>query len=338
MRLNHCLILGTLIASPIALGCTDLTVSSCPTLTIDSIQNLKASGGSPIVINVTGDVEINADIILDGGDGFTMSANGTMGPQGGPGAEEGGGLLVGEGQPQFGMSASSGLAPTNDPVCNNGGGGGGFISAGGNGSVCATATTAMGLGGSIVSSSEFDFTGPFRGGFGGGAGGADETSPGVFSIGSGAGGGGALHIISGGTIKIKNGVRITARGGNGGNASAKGGGGGAGSGGVIWLQSSVSILNQGVIDVSAGRGGRNASTGVSGGQGGNGVYRLESSSGIVSGNGVLNSSSSSSSLKSDISCGTIGKPNENKNQFFQMMVGFGLVYLLAFFTKNRRVS
>jgi len=143
-------------------------------------------------------------------------------------------------------------------------------------------------------------------------------------------------IDAGGTITIANGVTISARGGRGGNSLAAGGGGGGGGGGNIYLLSNVAIVNQGILDVTGGQGGTTRSTppfGGVGGKGGDGRIRLDVNGAVTDLTGRQDFStsiptSSSSSLKSDISCGTVSKKNEN-TMLFQMIAGFMLIIIFS---------
>jgi hypothetical protein len=309
---------------------------NCTTLTINNAVNFTpSSGAAPLEFIVTGDVVINANITIDGQAGKdSTSTDPTPGGVGGPGASDGGGISVSQGEPGLGGTPSDGNSHTNNGVCNHGGsGGGGILVAGQDGALCAAGgppnAPPEGIGG--VASG---FPSPFRGGFGAGAGGAITYSGPQYDIGAGGGGGGGLHIQStSGIITIKNGARISARGGNGGNSLALGGAGGGGSGGVIWLQSILAINNKGIIDVRGGTGGINTSTatprGGAGGSGGDGIFRSEIA-GVITDSTGLTSFASPGSLKSDISCGTIVKPNEDKPLALQVMIGFALAFVLSF--------
>lgn len=319
---------------------------NCLNLYIDSPISF-GTDPSPVVINVTGNVEITANVTLDGSPGANISAAGTSGGNGGPGAGRGGGI-DGFGAPEPGedpfpgSGTANGKAAPNSFTCGNGGGGGGFFTAGSAGSTCSGSSTAVGAAGGTVPALEFDFGGNFRGGYGGGAGG---TAP-ANEVGSGGGGGGALRIDATGDVTIASGVTISSRGGNGGNALTDGGGGGAGSGGALWIQSSAGVItNLGTIDLRGGTGGRNNVTGGHGGNGGDGVYQFEDLNGTTNGSGlVLPSSStggssggSSSKLSSDISCGTISKSSDHKNSFFMMFLGFGFISLISSLIRLKRI-
>lgn len=320
-------------ASPNTYSCTTLNITGAVTKTPDGSL-------SPIIVTVSGDVTISANITVNGGNGFTVTNDGDDGPFGGPGVPTKGGGIDGlEGEWLFGAPNPENGLSSPGVVCNDGGGGaGGFDTPGDTGVDCSGNPSTFSFGGSDWGST-FPLT---RGGFSGAAGGA--YSNGAFSVGSGGGGGGAIHIIStGGSIVVNSNAKISARGGNGGNAlniggGGFGGGGGGGSGGVILLDAAVGVTLNGVLDVTGGQGGSSPGGG-NGGNGKNGVYRV-----VVNGVTTIEdtivttpvvTNSSISKLKSDISCGTVAKKNENQNLnlMFQMMVGFFLVFQ-AFFLKT----
>lgn len=276
-------------------------------------------------------VVISANITLDGEAGSTDNTGNKDGGLAGPGASNGG-SIVGNVPTSGGLDdPQDGDPGASDPaVCASGaGGGGGQFAAGSNGLACVTnssggtGTTPGGTAGLIVPSS-------LIGGYGGGAGGKHGSS---FDVGTGGGGGGAIRITATvGTITIANNVRLSARGGKGGNSIGIGGAGGGGGGGFIHLISPTAIVNQGIFDVRAGDGGSNTSGafphGGHGGRGGNGLFILEENSIQTPGSGLQDFTtgspvSSSSSLKSDISCGAVAKKNDNQ-LVLQMMLGFVL--------------
>lgn len=302
--------------------------TGCTSLTLDGADIVMTGGPALIWTSLTGNVAINTNVIINGENGGQDITNNGPVPQGGPGGDVGGGHLFGTSNPGGSGSPSDGSTPlpeSSGSPCSNGGGGGGFYANGEAGKKCATSIEALAQGGvDVVTSGLFDFGGSFRGGFGGGAG-AFGTD---VAIGTGGGGGGALHIETSGTITIKSGVTISARGGNGGNATINGGGGGAGSGGAVWLVGSAVQLN-GSIDTRGGTGGRNNNTGANGGNGSEGRYRIENGPDVTEGHGLSSGGSSSRKLSSDISCGTIGVAKENKNETFQMMTGFMMALMMG---------
>lgn len=308
--------------------------NDCDSLIIDGPAITINSGSAIFFTNISGNVEINTDIILDGGNGSNDVSNGVPGGTAGPGADEGGGYMFAAGQPGGFGSASDGQTPTPEAAgCSNGGGGAGFFTNGQNGFQCTGAVNPVAAGGSD-SSAQFDFiVGPlFRGGFGGGAGAYGATTV----LGTGGGGGGALHIQATGTITIRKGVKISVRGGNGGSGTIAngGGGGGGGSGGAVWLISATDINLNGSIDSRGGAGGRNNLSNGHGGNGSDGRYRLEVAGVITDGHGLASGASSAKKLNSDISCGTIGVARENKNDIYQMMSGFALAALMGLIIKT----
>jgi hypothetical protein len=336
MRLFYFLPLLLIPSLSFGQACTEATLAvpaasySCTTLTISAAGLNRAGDNSTdaIQVTVTNDVIINGDIILDGQDGVTVNGDNVAGGLAGPGGLFGGGISI--------TSTEDGAFPPEggaqgavDASCSSGGAGGAsYLTNGANGGFCS---------GGIV-----DSTGgitpnvfpnaPFAGGFGGGAGGKWNLGGGVYNLGSGGGGGGGLMIDAGGTITIANGVTISTRGGRGGNSLGIGGGGGGGGGGNIYLLSNVAIVNQGILDVRGGQGGTTRAAvpfGGVGGNGGDGRIRLDLNGAVTDLTGRQDFStaiptSSTSSLKSDISCGSVAKKNDD-SMLFQMIVGFMLV-------------
>ena len=316
-------------------------LNTCTSLTINSTVNLTGSSGGTIEITgMTGDVNINANIILNGADGITISGDNIPGVNGGPGAFGGGGISVNLAEAGQGLSPADGSAGINDGPCSSGGGGG--AGANSDGTDGATCTSGASIGAKGVSPG---FPGPFAGGFGGGAGGEFLTGPGVYGLGGGGGGGGALLIETTGTINISNGVRISARGGRGGNSVNPGGAGGGGGGGTFSF-TAASLNNQGIIDVRGGSGGASTGSlprGGVGGAGGSGVARFDIAGVITDLTGLQDfstnggsSTSSRSNLSSSISCGTISKHTDHKNSFFMMVLGFAFVTLLSSLRRTSR--
>jgi hypothetical protein len=368
MRLFYFLILFSLPFAAFAAPCTDANFAGaspannyylCDSLTLSTTGINKKGDGNPdpIFIEVTGDVVINANIIIDGNDGRTILGDNDFtipgGPgSGGPGGWSGGGINSSTAEPGQGVSGqdgTGGLADTSGRDCGSGGGAAANKTNGTQGNVCfdGSSGTDTGLPGTAIGTFPHNPTNPptpfdHFGGYGGGAGGPKAQALNIYDLGSGGGGGGGIYIKATGTISIGNGVRISARGGAGGKSAFNGGGGGGGSGGTILLESPVSITNKGIFDARGGQSGstRSASPhGGAGGTGGDGFVRLEI-------NGVPNDlptayqdfSTPVGNLKSDITCGTIAKKNENQNLMFQMMVGFSLVTLLSLFSKKRKFS
>lgn len=313
----------------------------CSTVTLSGPIAFSAGAG-PLVIKATGTVTISGAVSFNGEAGQTRAAfSGSFGGDGGPGADNGGGDDGGGGaQPGTGGSSASGSAAPLGAACGHGGGGaGGILITGGDGGDCNGGGNDIALGGTIFPS--FDITTLLRGGFGGGAGSDAGTN-----YGSGGGGGGAIHIIAAGDVIITAIGSLTATGGAGGSGAPDGGGGGGGSGGVIWFQTLSNITIDGVINSDGGSGGTGG-TGGPGGAGRHGILRLEDSDGIIGGATVLpgytdrfavsgNNVSSRSSLSSEISCGTITKPNEKQNLLFQMMMGFALALSLGLISKKKK--
>jgi hypothetical protein len=314
---------------------------NCSSLDIDNPPNFIPPVPA-LIIKVTGDVSITANIVLDGGAGGPVSTFNTPGGLGGPGAGDGGGFNGGGAtSPGSDVSLSSGNQANSSGFCGGGGAGAGFDLDGEDGNDCSGGSVG-GLKGLEVDPLEFSFTGIFRGGFGGGAGGDSSNG----DIGSGGGGGGALHIMAAGTVTISG--NITSIGGAGGSTAVDGGGGGGGSGGVIWIETTKQIIHSGSMNANGGVGGLGAGGAPGpaqpngdGGDGSQGFIRLEDQDGIVGGTFLSNASfisngaataSSSSSLESGISCGMV-KPKDDNN-FFQLAFGFFLVAMMASLLKT----
>lgn len=332
-----------LLSSPVW-SCTDAdfliaqpnNIYNCPTglnLSGAGINRLGDGNPDPLIINVTGDAIIGANIVLDGGyggDNLGAFSPGGSGSSGGPNGGGFDGAVSEDGNPGA-TQAPDGLTAAVDSPCASGGGGASFATLGVSGSACATSATPVNRG--QLETTEFDFLTLFRAGFAGAAGGLGDA----LTVGGGGGAGGALKIVASGRVIIASGVTISAKGGSGGDNVADGGGGGGGSGGAIWIIGTVGVTNNGLIDVTGGPRGDNFATGAHGGTGGDGRIRIEDgvnvseTSGTSTGTGTA--ASSRSSLKSDISCGTIAKSNDNKNAY-QMMMGFVLILMLSMISKT----
>lgn len=308
-------------------------VYDCDTLTIHAGTHVVPNAAPPQFLDITvaGDVRIEsgAVIVLRGGNGGPAS-DATPGGVAGPGGYDGGDNTVfgANGAPEdFPPDDCGGDAGGADPVCGGGGGGGGFASAGSGGTACANA--AGGPGGNAY----INFATVFRGGFGGGAGGSTDAGSPVRSA-TGGGGGGAIRINAAGNITILGNIDV--RGGNGGSAAAgsKAGGGGGGSGGAIRLIAGGDIINNGTFLLSGGTGGNGAAPGTNGGGGSAGLFDLQDADNVIYGTGTganginpLATSSSTETLKSSISCGSVKMKNDH--QFYQIIVGFILMLGLS---------
>lgn len=318
---------------------------NCDSLTINAPLTLDSSV-QELVVNVTGDVDINFPITLSGANGAS-GGDPTSGGVGGPGASDGGGYAFGPqaaSDTEFPASTSLGQNSNSSAICAGGGGGGGMVTAGDNGTDCGGGGSLGGTGGTAVIIGEFSFGGNFRGGFGGGSG-ADGA--GVLNVGTGGGGGGSIHITAGGNVTIT--ANILAKGGNGGNAINAGGAGGGGSGGIIWIESSGNITNSATINADGGIGGI-AVAGGNGGNGGRGAIRLDAA-GVVTNTGTLpgyavvisagaggTPTSSAPGLHSAITCGSMSAKNENHQQLFQMVLGFLLVLLITYTSSQLQIK
>lgn len=332
--------------------CDDITLTS-PTVNNDNIYNctdinigaIDASTFShtnaPVILKATGTVNIgNID--------FQGQPGAILGGAGGPGAGAGGDFLgsasngfpIGQGgQPPL-AAAGCGTGDSEG----SGGAGGNLVIQGDPGfdGILLTGTggslASGGLPGpTTISININNLTVAGAGGASGEAGCVAPTTP--QSAGAGGGGGGAIQIIAGADVNITG--TITVRGGDGEDIGTIGGGGGGGSGGIIIIQSEAQIILAGSLNADFGEGGTNLTLPVDEGDGGNGapgMIILQDLDGVVPGvisptptvtpvNG--SPSISRSSLSSDISCGTIASKNENKNLFFQMVIGFGFVLMIS---------
>ncbi|MBL7716775.1 MAG: hypothetical protein JNL01_15020 [Bdellovibrionales bacterium] len=181
---------------------------------------INITGNQPLKIRVLGAVSIAAGIDVSGGAGGTGTATAAAGaggiPKAGGGFGGAGGTINTAGSPSLDLSSTTDTA---------GGAPGGPAAAGA-------------PSGNVIFLGDFDAVpGSFAGGGSGGGGGTTTTSGG-----GGGAGGGYFKISALGPINLTG--AISARGGNGGgnNVSAPCSGvGAAGNGGLIWLQSLVSI-------------------------------------------------------------------------------------------------
>jgi hypothetical protein len=340
--------------------CTDITFLTptsdntyeCSTVNITSINigSLNDSG-LPLIIKAT-DAVIIGDVLFEGQNGSTgpFAAGGASGPGGGGGGSYFGSTEAGNPVPRGGNPPASGaLCPdaVNDTAEGSGGAGGSLSSAGSPGKAGATIAgggivAAPGTAGTTVSLdvNSFNFAGS-----GGGTGVLGCVAPGIDDEpGSGGGGGGGIRIVAAGDITI-NGL-IDVSGGNGGNGSNLGGGGGGGSGGIVILQTLSQINLAGTLDARFGSGGINGSASTNAGDGGDGaqgIIILEDQDGTVSGGVILGPApiirpvggpGQASKLKSDISCGTVSKQQENSKALFQILSGFALAFLMGSLLKT----
>lgn len=310
------------------LNCTHLTFTTsrtynCIDVNISAPVTFAPGSASPVIIKVQGNVIISSSINLSGENGTVSNSDPFLGGLGGPAAGRGGGYngFSAEDSPEAPLGGGQGSPSV---TCSGGGGGGGFITVGEGGFDCV----GFGSGGAAGADSVFNPL-ALRGGYGGGAGG--EGPAGTPIVATAGGGGGAIHIMAAGSVLING--SIIARGGNGGNGPVDGGGGGGGSGGVIWIQSSNQITNNALLDVSGGDGGSTNTT-AKGGDGGIGFLLLEDSDGVIQGTGTGASGNGSSSLKSDISCGTIMP--EQKDSYQQLFYGFMLALIFGILIKTSR--
>jgi len=255
------------------------------TVNIPSGTTLTTSGTTNgLVIKATGDVTVAGSINLAGkgcaggiADNTDDSVNNATSGGGGGSACSAGGT-------------GAGIFP---PFNNRGGGGGGHGGIGGQGSIVGN---NGGLGGGTYDSASQ----PVLLGSGGGGGG--KYMSGTTYNPDGGPGGGAIKIVTSGTVTING--SITANGSNGvdyiANAAMTSGGGG--SGGSIWIQAGTLAGNAANITANGGRGGNLGicgSTDIPGGGGAGGLIALyygtsiysntPSSAGGAGGSGCANS-------------------------------------------------
>jgi len=142
---------------------------TCDSLTISAAGLNRIGDGSTdaIIVNVTNDVIINGDILIDGADGVTVNGDNVSGGSGGPGGLPGGGIFftsVEDGS----IPPDGGLAGVPDGPCSSGGGGGSsYLNNGINGAPCSGGTLDAQGG----TTQNIFPNAPFAGGFGGGSGG-----------------------------------------------------------------------------------------------------------------------------------------------------------------------
>ncbi|MBI3845042.1 MAG: Ig-like domain-containing protein [Planctomycetes bacterium] len=191
-------------------------------------------GSRPLVLRSATDAVIEGSLILDGGDGSTVTADSDeAGAPGGVG-NAGGGAGGSGGCPASATTAISGVAGTGRGAgaggidqgrtggAPGGGGGGGYLTLGDSGD-----GGGGGLGGTTYGGSSLDpTTGLLLAGSGGGGGACDDdfgTGPNDGGGGAG-GGGGAILVVAAGDVIVRG--AILARGGRGGDAGQGAGGGG----------------------------------------------------------------------------------------------------------------
>lgn len=244
---------------------------------------VRAIGSAPLVIRCATHARIDGCLILDGGSGATVLADGDE-----PGAPGGSGNAGGSDGGDGGCSPPQPSQPDAAPGEGPGGGSGGidqgrtagFPGGGGGGGYSSTGETGGGggggLGGLPYGESSLDpAAGSFLPGSGGGGGACDDdfgTGPSDGGGGGGAGGG-ALRLECGDDLVVRG--RITARGGRGGDAG-QGAGGGGGSGGALLLRARSLDVGGALLSVAGGLGGESRLRFAgNGGAGSFGRIRLE---------------------------------------------------------------
>jgi hypothetical protein len=203
---------------------------------------VSVTGTAPLIINSTGNVDIQGTLSASGGngsDGITFSTFGVGGVGVAGGANGGDGVYLGSPSP-----GSNGFGP------GAGTGGGGWSGGGGAGyaTMGSSSGGGGGFGGPVYGNT---IIAPAMGGSGGGGGSGGNSC----GSGGGGAGGGIIIISSCGNINIGASGIIESNGGNGGSdGTGNCGGGGGGSGGVIFLTADTTN-NSGTITATGGTGG-----------------------------------------------------------------------------------
>jgi hypothetical protein len=193
------------------------------TITLPAGDATRASGGLPLVLVAVTSISITGT--LD-----AYSIRGDNGPNSSP--------------------SQCSFAGTGGDNGNGGGGAGGsFGTKGGDGGNGNNAMNSKGLAAAALSAPSPILRGGCRGGTGGSGGGvAGAAGP----------GGGAVYLVSRGTISVSGVIDASGGGGDGGHAS-KGGGGGGGSGGMIVFHAmTLTVAATAKINANGGAGGGGA--------------------------------------------------------------------------------
>lgn len=236
-----------------------------PGVLLDVVGSL----GRPAVIAATGDVTIGGTLRAGHGRAGGASASAPGAPADAGGGEGGGG-------PGYFVSVWSDGFQTYEPLLGGGGGGGGGSLDGIEGSPSNLLIDVDGLphalpGGAGGASSILRDV--LSAGGGGGAGGNRPvfSEPITYGFGAGGRGGGALAIVTPGSLRVLSTGRIDANG-EPGTASNGGGGGGGGGGGHLLLLAggAFSVEAGGVVTAAGGNGGAGPLAPQTDGQGGDG--------------------------------------------------------------------
>lgn len=238
-----------------------------------------ATGTQPLDIRVTGTIDIQGSLLLNGGTGGNVSnsSTGCYGGKSTPGKGAPGGYDGGYGvytSPIYPGQGPGGGKIGGNGSCGYGGGGGGHGGTGGAGS------GSGGAGGSVYNSVNAN---NLTGGSGGGAGGYGSATN---AIGPGGGGGGGAVRLTGAEVVIAG--TISANGGAGGRNynGCDGGDSGGGAGGGIWIRGGTVNLTGAQITALGGAGGNatgSGECGAAGGAGAVGRIRVDSTQ-AISGN------------------------------------------------------
>jgi hypothetical protein len=239
------------------------------TFTIAKGVTVTVTGTKPLLVSCTGAIDIQGNLLLEGGKGVDVNTTYGGGPFSG-GVAGAGGSPGGTGF--YGANAESGQGSgggAGAPTASYGGGGGGasYGTPGSNGGAGNSGT--FGNAGNVYGD---PLLGSLLGGSGGGAGGYGGA---INQGGGGGGGGGGVVRLTGATVSVSG--LISANGGNGGSivVNGDGGAGGGGSGGAIWLRGAKVDIT-GTVRALGGSGGAKIGGGGPGGAGGQGRIRIDS--------------------------------------------------------------
>lgn len=263
-------------------------VFSLSSFKISAGKTVKVSGSRPLILVVTGNVQI--DGVLDasgqngvqgtGGKSSGVGGSGGQGCCGGSNGGRGGNSYTSPGSRGSGAGAGGNGRSRNSGQYVNGGhgGGAGHATQGGSG-FNSGGTGNPGSGGTTYGSAQMT---SLQGGSGGGGGSGGKGGLSYrYGGGGGGGGGGAVKITASGTLTIGSGGAIRANGGKGGRCQNVGAwaGGGAGSGGSIWLNATT-ITNSGEVSAIGGVNCFLNGGSAKDGKGGDGRIRVDTQGGV----------------------------------------------------------
>lgn len=230
------------------------------------------TGSAPVILRCKNAMLIDGTLSVSGSNGSNGTANLTI-----PAAGHG---IAGGFDGAAGMSSQTFVVGSGG---NGPGGGAGGQYGGGSGAGYGSSVKHCNVqsGGSLYGDSLLSNL------FGGSGGGSGAAYAGTVS-GAGGGGGGVLVVSVCDVLTIGTSGKITANGGNGGDAFLRAGGGGGGAGGSIFVTAKT-IHNDGSINATGGEGGRcwsDTACAWQGGRGGVGRVRVDFTS--MTGTGSIN--------------------------------------------------